>query len=57
MQYLVRLITPPNGIVLDPFGGSGSTGKACIIEGFRYVLIEREEEYCEIARARLAQQS
>jgi DNA modification methylase len=53
MQYLVRLVTPPNGIVLDPFGGSGSTGKACIREGFRYILIERDEEYCEIARQRL----
>jgi len=56
MQYLVRLITPPDGVVLDPFGGSGSTGKACIIEGFRYILIEREEEYCEIARKRLSHQ-
>ena len=53
MQYLVRLVTPPNGIVLDPFAGSGSTGKACIREGFRYILIERDEEYCEIARQRL----
>jgi len=57
MQYLVRLVTPPNGIVLDPFGGSGSTGKACIREGFRYILIEQEEEYCDIARTRLAQET
>jgi DNA modification methylase len=53
MQYLVRLVTPKNGIVLDPFGGSGTTGKACIQEGFNYILFEREEEYCKIARARV----
>ena len=53
MQYLVRLVTPPGGIVLDPFCGSGTTGVACIREGFRVVLIEREIEYCEIAKKRL----
>jgi site-specific DNA-methyltransferase (adenine-specific) len=54
MRYLCRLITPPNGIVLDPFMGSGSTGKAAMAEGFRFVGIEREAEYIEIARARIS---
>lgn len=53
MQYLCRLITPPDGIVLDPFMGSGSTGKACMLEGFRFIGIEMEEEYVLIARARI----
>jgi site-specific DNA-methyltransferase (adenine-specific) len=54
MRYLVRLVTPPNGIVLDPFAGSGSTGKACVLEGFEFIGIEREAEYCAIAEARIA---
>lgn len=53
MRYLVRLVTPPGGTVLDPFMGSGSTGKAAMIEGFRFIGIEREPEYIEIARARI----
>lgn len=53
MQYLVRLVTPPNGTVLDPFMGSGSTGKACVYEGFGFIGIDLEEEYVEIARARV----
>jgi site-specific DNA-methyltransferase (adenine-specific) len=53
MRYLCRLITPPGGIVLDPFMGSGSTGKAAIVQGFRFIGIEREEEYLEIAQARI----
>lgn len=53
MQYLCRLITPPDGIVLDPFMGSGSTGKACMLEGFRFIGIDMEEEYVVIARARI----
>jgi len=53
MQYLVRLVTPPNGVVLDPFAGSGSTGKACVLEGFNYILIEREAEYIPIIKARI----
>jgi site-specific DNA-methyltransferase (adenine-specific) len=53
MTYLIRLVTPPNGIVLDPFMGSGSTGKAAIREGFNFVGIEREEEYMEIAQQRI----
>ena len=54
MRYLCRLVTPPGGVVLDPFTGSGSTGKAAIIEGFRFIGIEREAEYVEIAKARVA---
>ena len=54
MQYLVRLITPPNGTVLDPFMGSGSTGKACAYEGFDFIGIDQSAEYVEIAKARIA---
>jgi len=53
MQYLVRMITPPNGIVLDPFNGSGTTGIACKLEGFEYVGMELDAEYCKIAQARI----
>ncbi len=53
MAYLVRLVTPPGGIVLDPFVGSGSTGLATEQEGFRFVGIEIDAEYLEIARQRL----
>ncbi len=53
MRYLCRLITPPGGIVLDPFMGSGSTGKAAVAEGFRFIGIEINEEYCSIARERI----
>ena len=53
MRYLCRLVTPPDGTVLDPFMGSGSTGKAAVLEGFRFIGIEREEEYCEIAERRI----
>jgi len=54
MRYLCRLVTPPGGTVLDPFTGSGSTGKAAVLEGFSFIGIEREAEYVEIARARIA---
>lgn len=54
MRYLVRLVTPPGGTVLDPFMGSGSTGKACAREGFAFVGIDVTPEYVEIARARIA---
>lgn len=54
MEYLVRLVTPPNGTVLDPFMGSGSTGKAAVFEGFKFIGIERESEYLDIAKARIA---
>jgi site-specific DNA-methyltransferase (adenine-specific) len=53
MRYLCRLVTPPDGVVLDPFMGSGSTGKAAVLEGFRFIGIEREAEYLEIARGRI----
>ena len=53
MQYLCRLITPPGGVILDPFMGSGSTGKAAMLEGFRFIGIEKEAEYLEIAKARI----
>jgi site-specific DNA-methyltransferase (adenine-specific) len=53
MRYLCRLVTPPGGTVLDPFTGSGSTGKAAIAEGFSFIGIERETEYVAIARKRL----
>jgi site-specific DNA-methyltransferase (adenine-specific) len=53
MRYLVRLVTRPGGTVLDPFTGSGSTGKAALLEGMSFVGIEREAEYVEIARDRI----
>jgi site-specific DNA-methyltransferase (adenine-specific) len=53
MQYLVRLVTPPNGTVLDPFLGSGSTGKACAYEGFDFIGMELTAEYIPIATARI----
>ena len=54
MRYLVRLVTPPNGTVLDPFLGSGTTAIAAIQEGFDWIGVEREAEYCDIAEARIA---
>jgi len=53
MEYLVRLVTPKEGIVLEPFSGSGTTLIACKQQGFNYIGIEREQEYCDIAEARL----
>jgi site-specific DNA-methyltransferase (adenine-specific) len=53
MQYLCRLITPPNGLIIDPFMGSGSTGKAAMYEGFRFIGIDLDPEYCKIAEARI----
>jgi site-specific DNA-methyltransferase (adenine-specific) len=53
MRWLCRLVTPPGGIVLDPFMGSGSTGKAAVLEGFSFVGVDREAEYVEIARRRI----
>lgn len=55
MRWLVRMVTPPGGVVLDPFAGSGTTGAACDAEGFRAVLIEREKEYVADIRRRLAE--
>lgn len=53
MAYLCRLVTPPGGTVLDPFAGSGSTGMACLREGFDCILIEREAQYVEDIHRRL----
>jgi site-specific DNA-methyltransferase (adenine-specific) len=53
MRYLCRMITPPNGLVLDPFAGSGSTGVAAKLEGFHCILIEKEADYVEITKRRL----
>jgi site-specific DNA-methyltransferase (adenine-specific) len=53
MSYLCRLITPPNGIILDPFMGSGSTGIAARLEGFRFCGMEMDENYFKIAEARI----
>lgn len=54
MRYLCRLITPPGGVVLDPFMGSGSPGRGAVLEGFGFIGIEREADYLEVARARIA---
>jgi DNA modification methylase len=53
MRYLVRLVTPPGGTVADPFAGSGTTGEACVIEGFRCVLIEKDPSSAELIKTRL----
>jgi site-specific DNA-methyltransferase (adenine-specific) len=52
MRHLCRLVTQPDGLILDPFSGSGSTGKAALLEGFRFLGAELDPEYAEIARAR-----
>lgn len=54
MRYLIRLVTPPGGTVLDPFMGSGSTGCAAVLEGARFIGIEREQDYMAVAEARVA---
>ena len=53
MQYLVKMVTPKGGTVLDPFMGSGTTGIACVKEGFDFIGIELEKEYIDIATARI----
>ena len=53
MRYLINLITPPNGTILDPFMGSGSTGKAAVRCGLNFIGIEREQEYMDISQARI----
>lgn len=53
MRWLARLTTPPGGVILDQYAGSGSTGKAAMLEGFGFVGIEREEEYVTTARYRI----
>lgn len=54
MRYLCRLVTPAGGTVLDPFMGSGSTGKAAVLEGFKFVGIERDPDYVAIASRRIS---
>jgi len=54
MHYLCRLVTPPNGLVLDPFMGSGTTGMAAKAEGFRFIGIDNNLEYCKMAERRIA---
>jgi site-specific DNA-methyltransferase (adenine-specific) len=53
MEYLIKLVTPPGGVVLDPFTGSGSTGKAAILQGFDFIGIEMTQEYLPIIEGRL----
>jgi DNA modification methylase len=53
MEYLIKMVTPKGGIVLDPFMGSGSTGVACVLNDFEFVGIDLDKDYCEIARARI----
>ena len=55
MRYLVRLVTPPDGTVLDPFAGSGSTLVASMLEGFNFIGFEISKEYCIIAEKRISQ--
>jgi site-specific DNA-methyltransferase (adenine-specific) len=54
MRWLCRLVTPPGGLILDPFAGSGTTGCAAVLEGFRFVGCEKVPEYAKIAEARIA---
>ena len=53
MRWLCKLITPPGGVVLDMFLGSGSTGCAAAMEGFQFIGIEREADYVKIAKCRI----
>jgi site-specific DNA-methyltransferase (adenine-specific) len=54
MRYLCRLVTPPSGLILDPFLGSGTTGIAAILEGFQFAGCENNAEYAALAEARIA---
>jgi len=54
MAWLVRLVTPPGGLVLDPFAGSGTTAEACVVEGFRCVLIEKHPKHAGLIKARMS---
>lgn len=54
MRWLVRLVTPPGGLILDPFCGSGTTGEAAAIEGFRAVPIDQDLQAAELTKARLS---
>ncbi len=53
MKYLIKLVTPPNSKVLDPFMGSGSTGMACVELGHEFTGIDLDQQYCEIAEKRI----
>lgn len=53
MRWLVRLVTPPGGTVLEPFAGSGTTVEACLLERFHCIAIERSEEYLPLVMARV----
>jgi len=53
MRWVSRLVCPPGGVIVDPFAGSGSGGIAALAEGFRWIGIELDAAYCEIARARI----
>jgi DNA modification methylase len=53
LRWLIRLVTPVAGTVLDPLAGSGSTGCACVAEGMHFIGIEREADYAELAGARI----
>jgi site-specific DNA-methyltransferase (adenine-specific) len=53
MRWLCRLVTPPDGVILEPFAGSGTTIEAALLEGFRVVGIEREADYLPLIQARL----
>ena len=53
MRWLVRLVTPPNGVVLEPFAGSGTTAEACVLEHMRCIAIEREADYLPLITSRL----
>jgi site-specific DNA-methyltransferase (adenine-specific) len=53
LTYLVRMVTPPNGVVLDAYMGSGSTGIAALLEGFKFIGMEMDDDYFNIAEARI----
>ena len=55
MRYLCRLVTPAGGLVLDPFMGSGSTGKAALLEGYDFIGIEDKEDYVKLAHRRITE--
>jgi site-specific DNA-methyltransferase (adenine-specific) len=54
MRYLVRLVTPPGGTVLEPFAGSGTTAEACIVEGFKCIAIEMTDDYLPLIVQRIS---
>ena len=56
MRWLVRLVTPPGGTVLEPFAGSGTTVEACVIEGFKCIAIEKTDEYLPLITQRINRQ-